>query len=133
SKTNYPIMVAMSKIGGMCMAFMGCWFLSRPACCATLQAQITTHQCLLGISSACVLLLAACIFVLIRIVPQKDLHGYEAAYRAEKEEKKFVETPEKSSFFSSIYSMFSGLIFLLRYPYALGLFAITFFWEIINS
>jgi len=132
SKGGYPIMVAASKIGGALAAMFGYWFLSRPWCCTTLSAQITAHQVLLSLASCCVLLVSVCIYLLMKNVPQRNLHGYEAAYRAEKKEAAH-EAAEPFSFTRSLYSLFSGLISLVQYPYALGIFAVTFFWEVINS
>jgi AAA family ATP:ADP antiporter len=62
--------------------------------------------------------------MLMKKVPGRYLHGYEAAYQAEKQKGKAEkERP----------SLFSGLFMLVKYPYVLGIFSIVFFYEVIDT
>jgi AAA family ATP:ADP antiporter len=54
------------------------------------------------------------------MVPGEYLHGYEAAYRAEKKGK--VKT-----------GILEGLILLLKYPYVMGIFGMVYFYEVIST
>jgi len=136
SKVNYPIMVAASKFGGMVMALTGCLVLSY-----SLRthgqgiSDVAVHQLLMIGSSVLILIVPMIIHILMHRVPRKMMHGYEAAYQAEKriEKEHQGEKKEKTTILASLYSLFSGLIFLFRYPYALGMFGIVFSWEVINS
>jgi AAA family ATP:ADP antiporter len=133
SKASYPILVACSKLGGMITASLGVWVLSQKIWVAQgFVGEIIAHQVLLSIASGLVLLAPFCIYGLMRFVPASQLHGYEAAYQADKQEKKEL-AKEPTSLLKSLYSMFSGFIFLFKYPYALGMFGIVFFWEVINA
>lgn len=131
SKVSYPIIVAGSKMGGMVAAALGIWILSSNVWGAGLLSEIIAHQVLLVVASSLVLLAPLFIYGLMRYVPARQLHGYEAAYQADKAEKREIQK-ENATLLGTIYSMFSGFIFLLKYPYALGMFGIVFLWEIIN-
>ena len=132
SKSTYPIIVASSKFGGMITASVGIWILSRTTWGNGLVGEVIAHQIILSLASGLILLAPLCIYGLMRYVPAKHLHGYEAAYQADKQERHEL-AKEPTSMWKSLYSMFSGFIFLLKYPYALGMFGIVFFWEVINA
>lgn len=131
SKALYPIMVAGSKVGGMIAASLGCTILTLPLWGSGIMAQVLAHQALLTVFSLWVLCVPFCIMALLKTVPERQLHGYEAAYRAEHETDKKERVSQ--TLIESLYSMFAGLIMLFKYPYAMGMFAIAFFWEVINS
>lgn len=141
ARVNYPIMVAASKIGGMIMSSLGLYLLQLPFwSCNGYLGEITAHQALFIIASLVLLIVPICIHKLVTAVPRRHLHGYEAAYKADKAEAEAQHAkPHEaqqsllSSIAQSLYSMFSGIILLIRYPYALGMFGIVFFWEVVNS
>jgi AAA family ATP:ADP antiporter len=146
SKVNYPIMVAMSKVGGMIAALSGCWILGGfSSLWSPALSEIARHQVLLAGASVILLLVPICIHLLMTKVPRRYLHGYEAAYREavsregkEKEHEHQQQTSRSMrgslrSLANSFRGMFSGLMLLLKYPYVLGMFGIVFFWEVINS
>lgn len=138
SKTNYPIMVASSKFGGLLSALFGCWMLGQSSSYLKTFSDIAVHQLLLSVVSSLLLFVPVIIYLLMHKVPRRHMHGYEAAYQAEKRQRQEDRQDdglkkEKASFLASLYNLFSGLIFLCRYPYALGMFGIVFFWEVINS
>ncbi len=129
AKVNYPLMVAASKVGGMITASLACWFLLRHHTAALpLSSDVMNLQVLLGVSSALLLTIPVMLFWFVRKVPSRYLHGYEAAYQVEKQEAKHAKRGVRA-FFSTV---FSGFAVLIRYPYALGIFGIMFFWEIVN-
>lgn len=128
AKTNYPFMVAASKMGGMLSAGLGWYMLSCVAQqqgCAIGSAQdVWAHQLVLGCSSLMLLLVPIIVYLLMKNVPGKYLHGYEAVYQVEKIKKKEGDTKT---------GMFEGLWLLIRYPYVLGIFGMVYFYEVIAT
>jgi len=144
SKVNYPVIVAISKAGGMLFALLGCWILAGFSWMWTpALSEIARHQILLAVASLVLLLIPICIHILMVKVPRSALHGYEAAYReAVDRQEKITQSHHKrerslrgsfKSFKSAISGLFSGLTLLISYPYVLGMFSIVFFWEVINA
>lgn len=132
AKSNYTVMIAGSKIGGMITAAFAWWLLTtrRVVYTSIELTDVTSHQVLLGVSSALLLIVPIVIFIMMRKVPGRYLHGYEAVYRAEKK-REDEEEPAESAL-GVMRSMMSGLTMFARYPYVLGMFGMIFFWEIIN-
>lgn len=130
AKVNYPMMVAASKMGGMVTAGFSCWFLTRMVVSGeeVLSFDIHNHQVMLIFSALFLLLAPIVLYVFIHKIPNKFMHGYEAAY---KEERK-LEAEKKRSVHHWFSEMFSGIVLLIKYPYTLGIFGIMFFWEIVN-
>ncbi len=125
-KNNYTAIVSASKIGGI--LFSGTAYLVLKSCWIP---DILGIQLLLGITSIFLLLVPVSIYYLIKLVPRKDLHGYEAAYIVNKEHRKKEHKGEQTeSWFSG---MTSGITMLFKYPYALGIFGMSFFFEIVNQ
>lgn len=122
AKQSYGILVASSKFGGMLSA-AGAWFLlaMQQNCYITLS-HASKHQILLAIASLMLLTVPFIILRLILTVPGQYLHGYEAAYQIEKARHQEEEQ-----------GMFSGLKLLIRYPYTMGIFLISFCYEIIQT
>jgi len=120
SKKNYGLMVAGSKFGGL-LAALAAWYFLSPK---VLQLSDTAkHQCLAGASAILLLIVPAVIFLLTKKVPAKLLHGYEAAYQLEKEQKKSKEETQKVG-------IFDGLKMFMQQPYVLGIFGYIFFYEV---
>lgn len=129
ARTNYPLMVAASKIGGMVATAGACTLLawqSEPG--KQLFSDVVNHQILIGIGSIFLLAIPLLLYWFIKTVPGRFLHGYEAAYKVEKQRAEH----EKTGIWQSCKSAFSGLWLLLRYPYTLGIFGVIFFWEIVS-
>ncbi len=122
---NYPIMVAGSKLGGIVCAFSAWYMLSM----FTFK-DVFNIQILLAVSSALLFIVPFLIFALITKVPHKELHGYEAAYKLEKERIKAIKEEGNVSFFDS---MISGLVMIFKYPYVMGIFGMSFFFELISQ
>ncbi|MFZ5954760.1 MAG: NTP/NDP exchange transporter [Candidatus Dependentiae bacterium] len=125
AKNNYGIMVSGSKLGGIISAIIAWATLKecRPFC-YLVTSDIAKHQVLLGFSSILLLVVPLVIMRMIRSVSGKYLHGYEAAYRVEKQRAKEGESGT---------GIFSGLHMFVKHPYLLGIFCMVFFYEIINS
>lgn len=126
AKKNYGLMVSGSKLGGMITAAFA-WYLFDCKHLVNLSGVIK-HQLLLAMASLFLLFIPLFIYLLMKYVPGKFLHGYEAVYKAEKElskEKEHSKEKEKVS-------LFSGLSLILNQPYVLGIFSMVFFYEVIN-
>lgn len=125
AKNRYGGLVACSKVGGMLSALI-CWsILSWKRSNGTLLFSDTVNHQLLLIMTACLLcFIPALILYLMRIVPGRFLHGYEAAYQAEKT-KKMVGKSETG--------VMAGMTMLLKYPYVMGIFGMVFFHELFTT
>jgi len=125
AKKNYGLMVSGSKLGGMLSAGFAWIILSHSNPFAHyVNSDIARHQLLLTFSALMVLAVPIFIRLLIKNVAGRYLHGYEAAYRIEKERRKAGE--EKTG-------LFAGLSMFIKYPYILGIFCMVFFYEMINT
>ena len=124
AKSNYGLMISGSKIGGMLTPAIAWWLISqRDSCGLPAYSDVFVHQILLGLASAIILLVPVAITYMIKSVPGRFMHGYEAVYKVEKEKEK--KGTEKSG-------VFAGLWMLVRYPYMLGIYSMMFFYEVIN-
>jgi AAA family ATP:ADP antiporter len=125
AKKNYGLMVSGSKLGGMFSAGLAWIILSHSNPFADyVSSDIARHQLLLAYSSLMVLAVPFTIMMLMKNVSGKYMHGYEAAYKVEKERRKAGE--EKTG-------LFAGLQMFIKYPYLLGIFCMVFFHEIIST
>lgn len=125
AKKNYGILISVSKIGGMLSAGLAWFLLAHANQCHTFGLNETRlHALLIVISSVILLAVPFIINLMMKKVPGSALHGYEAAYQFEKKQSKsgVKET-----------GIFSGLLMLLRYPYAFGIFSIVFFYEVLSA
>ncbi len=128
AKNNYPPMIACSKLGGILTAAFALWLLSRnPLTNEQLFSDVVNHQILFLVAWGLLLLVPVCVYILMNKVPNRYMHGYEAAYRAEKQGLTPVENE------GAMGRLFSGLTLLIRYPYVLGIFGMLFFWEVVSS
>ena len=127
AKNNYSLVIAGSKIGGMLSAGLAWWLLTfQGDFYGFALTDVMSHQILLSYASLSLLLVTIVIYYLTCKVSAQSLHWYEATYQADKAEEKFEEKSQSSP------GIFSGLVLLFKYPYMLGIFAITFFYEIVN-
>lgn len=127
AKSNYTFMIAGSKLGGIITALSAYMYLSRPMTGNAVTFDVHNHQMLLIISSCILLCVPLVIYLLVKKVPKASMHGYEAGYQLQKERLK--KGPETSAF----KSMISGLLMLFKYPYVMGIFGMSFFFELINQ
>lgn len=125
AKKNYGLMVAGSKLGGMTGASLAILVLTWSGIALTDRAQdVFNHQALLGIASFMCLLVPLFLLLLVKKVPGKYLHGYEAVYQVEKERRKHGKGET---------GFLAGIFMLIRVPYVFGIFGIVFFYEVIST
>jgi len=125
AKKNYGLMVSGSKLGGMLSAGLAWMILANIGPFKTLAVTDTSkHQLLLGISSALLAVVPFVIFYLQRTVSGRYLHGYEAAYKVEKQRSKEGESST---------GVLAGFKMLVKYPYVFGIFCIILFYEMIHT
>jgi AAA family ATP:ADP antiporter len=124
ARQNYPYMVSASKVGGMLSAGLAWYLFSRNIECALGSCDdVRIHQIVMGVSSCMLLGVALVVYLLMRTVSGRYLHGYEAAYQVEKDKKKREEES----------GVLAGLILLFRYPYVLGIFGMVYFYEVVAT
>lgn len=122
---NYGFLVSGSKMGGMLASASAWYFLSRVnAAGMPMYSDTANHQILILISSSLLLCVPVVILWMMRRVPGKFLHGYEAVYQVEKEKVKHGEAET---------GIFAGLKMLIKYPYVLGIFGMVFFYEMVTT
>lgn len=122
AKNNYTLMIAGSKMGGISCAVVA-WFLLTSG----IYSDVVNLQLLLAASSVLLCFVPLFVYLLVTKVPHQDLHGYEAGYQLEKERHRAQEPT------SWMQSMLSGLILLFKYPYVMGIFGMTFFFELVSQ
>lgn len=120
AKRAYPLIVACSKIGGMLAAGWAWYFMGVVATRSALSDAFT-HQVCFGLSTILLMVVPVCVWLMLRVVPSKNMHGYEAAYQAEKKHE------------GEHVGVFSGLTLMAKYPYVLGIFSMIFFYEIVGT
>lgn len=122
ARKSYGLVVAGSKFGGMFTAGAAWLLLTRKA--ATYAPQLSDvhlYQYLLAGSSVMILLVPVVILFMMRKIPGRYLHGYEAVYQLEKQKKTHKA------------GIFDGLRMLFLYPYVLGIFGMSFFYDVIEA
>lgn len=126
---SYVVVTASSKLGGIIAAGVSWSFLLWQDSSSASFSYPVTFQILLIVGSCFTLSVPFLVRYLMKTIPSTHLHGYEAAYRFEKERS---QVKEHEGLWSTIKKMFAGLSLLVRYPYTLGIFGMIFFWEVLN-
>jgi AAA family ATP:ADP antiporter len=121
AKKNYALMVAGSKIGGMLTSGIAWAIFSMGATSSFTMSDVARHQLVFAGSALMLLCVPGVIWLMMRMVPGRYMHGYEAAYQVEKSKAKTND------------GIFSGLILLFKYPYVLGIFSMIFFYEVVAT
>lgn len=125
AKKNYATLVSGSKIGGMLTAGFAWALLSvTDVNSFWMISHIGRLQLLLTLASILLILVPVAIYLLIKSVSAVHLHGYEAAYRVEKQREKKGKSDA---------GIISGLVMILRYPYVFGIFCLVLFYETIYT
>lgn len=124
AKKNYGLMVAGSKVGGLLAALASMALLNWRTDGMSIHDHVLNHQVLLVVASIMSLIVPFFVLMLMKKVPGRYLHGYEAVYKIEKERQKIGKTDT---------GVWSGLSMLFNSPYVLGMFGILFFYELINT
>ncbi len=126
AKSDYTLIIAGSKLGGMLSASISILILGAQAFDGSLYfSDVINHQILLLFTASALCIVPFFVYLLIKKVPGRYLHGYEVAYQIEK---KRATEKEGTGFERTI----SGFIALIKYPYMLGIFGMLFFYEVIN-
>lgn len=124
AKKNYGIIVSASKIGGMVTAGLA-WLLLTFNNKGYLHiSDVALHQFFLLVASIFLLCIPIIIGFLMKKVPGKYLHGYEAVYQVEKQKEKTGKSET---------GVFAGLVLLFKYPYVLGIFGMIYFYELVAA
>jgi AAA family ATP:ADP antiporter len=123
AKKNYGLMVSASKVGGALSAGLAWWFFTRCAASNSFEYDIFAHQVAFFIAALAVLCVPIAIYFLMKKVPGRYLHGYEAAYQVEKGR---IKEGRKAG-------IFEGLVLLFKYPYVLGIFGMVYFYEVVAA
>jgi len=125
AKKNYGFMVSSSKVGGMCTAGLT-WalfsFSNFPI--VGYVSDVSKIRFILIITAFFLFCIYLAVKLLIKLVPGRYLHGYEAVYKIEKQRGKEGKAET---------GMFAGLKMFIKYPYVLGIFSMIFLYEILNS
>ncbi|MCL5436858.1 MAG: hypothetical protein M1549_03220 [Candidatus Dependentiae bacterium] len=129
AKGGYVFVVTAGTVGGALMALLAWFFLEAQGGCYAVFSCAASYQALMFVASSMLLAMPLLISYLMRITPRSHLHGYEAAYRFEKERERRGET---RGLINRLRGVFDGLFELIKYPYMLGMFGMIFFWEVIN-
>jgi len=129
AKNDYGLLIAASKVGGIVSAGIA-WalFSWKTASYFCVLGDVASHQILLGLASTVILIIPIIIYILMSKVPGRYLHGYEAVYQFEKEQKKKIEKKKEGR-----PGLLSGLKMLLDHPYVFGIFGMVFFYEVVNT
>ena len=124
AKKGYTIMIAGSKLGGMFTAGLAWMLLTPTSMLGNLGlSDVFIHQFLLAFASILLCVAPAIVYYLLSQGNQENLHGYEAVYQAEKKEEE--QGTDQTG-------MLAGFWMLFEQPYILAIFAIIFFYELLN-
>lgn len=124
AKKGYPLMIAASKLGGMFTAGLAWMLLTPTGIIGNIGlTDVVIHQLLLILASIMLCLAPVIVYYLLKLGNQENLHGYEAVYKVEKKEK--ADGTDQTG-------MLSGLLIMFRQPYILAIFAMIFFYELLN-
>lgn len=114
---NYSFIVAVARIGGISSPLISWAILEKTS--------LASHLAIPGLTAASALLLMCAFYFihkLIKEVPEKELHGYEAAY----------EVQQKSEHKKKKPGVFEGLRLMVTEPYVLGIFGLVYSFEVVN-
>ncbi|HLB40910.1 MAG TPA: Npt1/Npt2 family nucleotide transporter [Candidatus Babeliales bacterium] len=125
AKKSYGFLVSGSKLGGALSAGLAWYLFSCSLPRLVVLSDVGKHQLLIGLSSIMLLLVPVVIHYLMKKVPGRLLHGYEAVYQIEKERAQQTEEEKPK--------LFRGLQLLVKYPYVMGIFGMIFFYEVCYS
>lgn len=121
---DYTVIICSSKLGAIITSYLAYSLLMNKLFSDTIK-----HQIIIGCSSFLILLVPVFIYLLMKFVPNKYLHGYEAAYKIEHD----IEKNKNKNSEADKSKSKSGLTLLFKYPYVLGIFAMSFFFELVSQ
>lgn len=134
AKRSYPIVTIASKAGGAFTAGAA-WLLLGFG--GNYLSDVLSHQILLIFASLLLLAVPVVIYFMMKNVPGRFLHGYEAVYKVEKEKSRQEKKMAVSASFGDktvgfFKGMVNGITMFFKYPYVVGIFGMIFFYELLN-
>jgi len=125
AKKNYGFMVSGSAVGGMFTSGIAWMLFTRDSFPIVGHiSDVSKLRFILILSSLLLFIVPIIIHILMKVVPGRYLHGYEAVYKIEKQRSEKGKTKT---------GIFAGLKMLIKYPYVLGIFSMIFLYETLNS
>jgi AAA family ATP:ADP antiporter len=121
ARRYYGYVVAGSKIGGIIAA--GALYLLIGASSVSEQIYLIPNALLFG--SGTLFAAALSIYLLMRNVSGRYMHGYEEVYKLEKQ-----KTTHSKGFFNAVKNSFDGLWVIVKSPYVMGIFSLVIFYEV---
>lgn len=115
AKTEYGLLVAFSKVGGIIAPLVSREFLHRSG-----ENSISSICTLIAFSSIFLAIAMMFIYYLKYKIPGRYLHGYEAAYKIEKTQGKKT-------------GMLEGVRLMVTHPYVFGIFGLVYGYETISA
>lgn len=122
ARNYYGFFVSGSKIGGIVTSITLYYILKA----STAVEQVALLPNALFAGSVMLLGAAFAIYSLTKRVSDDIMHGYEAAYKLEVNKDR-----EKGSFLGAIKSSLDGLFIIVKNAYAMGIFSLVIFYEVI--
>ncbi len=122
ARNYYGFFVSGSKIGGIVTSITLYYILKS----STAVEQVALLPNALFAGSVMLLGAAFAIYSLTKRVSDDIMHGYEAAYKLEVNKDR-----EKGSFLGAIKSSLDGLFIIVKNAYAMGIFSLVIFYEVI--
>lgn len=122
ARRGYTLITVFTKMGGILTAALG-WVVFTHGVVwmgNTHAVTVSLYQFLFGIASAFLCAAPLVLFILQRKMSAQDLVGYKATHASDQDEKK------------QKVGMFAGLELMLKTPYILAIFGMTFFYESMN-
>lgn len=120
-KDSYIKMTVMSKMGGI--MFSGLAYLYNTYyMSSTLQAEVNQYVVIMAMASGAILCVPFLVILLVNVIKKKNLVGYA--------ERNSISNKDKEIIFS--WKNGFGLSLLFKNYYVIGIFGMTFFWEVIN-
>jgi AAA family ATP:ADP antiporter len=120
-KNSYIKMTMMSKLGGIVFAGSA-WVYNTYFLVPTLIGEVNQYCNIMLLASIAILLVPIFILILLYNSTNKELRGYS----------ELLEDDSKVKEEKEIKNDFFGLSVLLKNWYILGIFGMTFFWEVVN-
>ena len=121
SKENYVVIIGSLQLGGICASFFSWQLLTR-----TMYNDFFKHQIILYSCAVLLLIVPFILYLLFRFVHESFLQGYRGIERHGGDDQKSCADEQLFK------KLFNGLTILAKNNYILGIFAILFFWEVIN-
>jgi AAA family ATP:ADP antiporter len=122
-RSTYMVITVATKLGGMFFAAIAWIIASKTLCFSFAKQDIASYLIIMNFASISTLIIPILIWYLVFNVSEKNLLGY--SHQPKLENKNLNDKKVESN-------NGSGFMLLLKNPYVLGIFGMTFFWEVVN-